>query len=318
MNFILVSTPFNHMMAVKKSTTVWLILLLMLMVDSASAWWTGGHVILSKAAVRALPDDVPDFFRSSGFMIAHCSADPDIANNRDVPHLRSAQHPDHYLDLELLKGNNLPDTRYGLINLCHQLKLDPEKVGFLPYEIIESTERLALSFAEYRRYPKNPYIQQKCLVYAGLLGHYSEDVCQPLHVTLHHNGRVNADGEVIAHKGIHYQVDAIIEHVGFTSDQLTEDLQIQALDDLRKGVLAIVQTKHSEVERLYELADQFPSENEADPTLSPEVAKFVKHMAVSSTQFTAQLYLTAWQMSKDITFPGWYGKSFDRSKYDSE
>ena len=133
-----------------------------------------------------------------------------------------------------------------------------------------------------------------------------------------HNGRVNADGEVIAHKGIHYQVDAIIEHVGFTSDQLTEDLQIQALDDLRKGVLAIVQTKHSEVERLYELADQFPSENEADPTLSPEVAKFVKHMAVSSTQFTAQLYLTAWQMSKDITFPGWYGKSFDRSKYDSE
>lgn len=318
MNFIIVSKPIDYIMTVKKSASIWLILLLILMADSTSAWWTGGHVILSKAAVRVLPDEIPNFFKSSGLMIAHCSADPDLVNNRNVPHLRSTQHPNHYFDLELLKDNNLPETRYALINLCNQLKLDPEKVGFLPYEIIEATERLALSFAEHRKYPQNSYIQQKCLVYAGLLGHYSEDVCQPLHVTLHHNGRVNANGEVIAHKGIHYKVDAIIEHVGFTSEQLTKGLQIQALDDLRKDVLTVVLTKHSEVTRLYELADQFPSENEAEPTLSPEVADFVKHMAVSATQFTAQLYLTAWQMSKDITFPGWYGTSFDRNKYDSE
>ena len=318
MNFIIVSKPIDYIMTVKKSTSIWLILLLILMADSTSAWWTGGHVILTKAAVHVLPDEIPNFFKSSGIMIAHCSADPDLANNRNVPHLRSTQHPNHYLDLELLKDNNLPETRYALISLCNQLKLDPEKVGFLPYEIIEATERLALSFAEHRKYPQNSYIQQKCLVYAGLLGHYSEDVCQPLHVTLHHNGRVNANGEVIAHKGIHYKVDAIIEHVGFTSEQLTNGLQIQALDDLRKDVLTVVLTKHAEVTRLYELADQFPSENEAEPTLSPEVADFVKHMAVSATQFTAQLYLTAWQMSKDITFPSWYGTSFDRNKYDSE
>tara|TARA_B100000745_G_scaffold252437_1_gene174639 strand:- start:3323 stop:4279 length:957 start_codon:yes stop_codon:yes gene_type:complete len=318
MNFIIVSKPIDYIMTVKKSASIWLILLLILMADSTSAWWTGGHVILSKAAVHVLPDEIPNFFRSSGIMIAHCSADPDLANNRNVPHLRSTQHPNHYLDLELLKDNNLPETRYALISLCNQLKLDPEKVGFLPYEIIEATERLALSFAEHRKHPQNSYIQQKCLVYAGLLGHYSEDVCQPLHVTLHHNGRVNANGEVIAHKGIHYKVDAIIEHVGFTSEQLTNGLQIQALDDLRKDVLTVVLTKHAEVTRLYELADQFPSENEAEPTLSPEVADFVKHMAVSATQFTAQLYLTAWQMSKDITFPSWYGTSFDRNKYDSE
>jgi len=318
MNFIIVSKPIDYIMTVIKSASIWLILLLILMADSTSAWWTGGHVILSKAAVHVLPDEIPNFFRSSGLMIAHCSADPDLANNRNVPHLRSTQHPNHYLDLELLKDNNLPETRYALISLCNQLKLAPEKVGFLPYEIIEATERLALSFAEHRKYPQNSYIQQKCLVYAGLLGHYSEDVCQPLHVTLHHNGRVNANGEVIAHKGIHYKVDAIIEHVGFTSEQLTNGLQIQALDDLRKDVLTVVLTKHAEVTRLYELADQFPSENEAEPTLSPEVADFVKHMAVSATQFTAQLYLTAWQMSKDITFPSWYGTSFDRNKYDSE
>ena len=171
MNFIIVSKPIDYMMTVKKSASIWLILLLILMADSTSAWWTGGHVILSKAAVHVLPDEIPNFFRSSGIMIAHCSADPELANNRNVPHLRSTQHPNHYLDLELLKDNNLPETRYALISLCNQLKLDPEKVGFLPYEIIEATERLALSFAEHRKYPQNSYIQQKCLVYAGLLGH---------------------------------------------------------------------------------------------------------------------------------------------------
>ena len=318
MNFISVSKSLDYIMKAKKNALIWSIPLLILMIDSTSAWWAGGHVILSKAAVHALPDDVPNFFRNSDSMIAHCSADPDIANNWNVPHLRSTQHPNHYLDLELLKDNDLPKTRQELINLCNQLKLDPEKVGFLPYEIIEATERLALSFAEHRKYPQNSYIQQKCLVYAGLLGHYSEDACQPLHVTLHHNGRVNTDGEIIAHKGIHYKVDAIIEHVGFTPNQLTKGLEIQALDDLGKDVLTVILTKHSEVKKLYELADQFPSENETDPTLSPEVADFVKHMAVSATQFTAQLYLTAWQMSKDITFPSWYGKSFDRKTYDNE
>ncbi|SVB23883.1 uncharacterized protein METZ01_LOCUS176737, partial [marine metagenome] len=134
MNFIIVSKPIDYIMTVIKSASIWLILLLILMADSTSAWWTGGHVILSKAAVRVLPDEIPNFFKSSGLMIAHCSADPELVNNRNVPHLRSTQHPNHYFDLELLKDNNLPETRYALINLCNQLKLDPDKVGFLPYE----------------------------------------------------------------------------------------------------------------------------------------------------------------------------------------
>ena len=63
---------------------------------------------MTKAAVQALPDEVPEFFRDGKRMIAHCSYDPDISKNRGAPHVNIAEHPEHYLDLELLQGKPLP------------------------------------------------------------------------------------------------------------------------------------------------------------------------------------------------------------------
>src|SRR5581483_6890740 len=97
-----------------------------------------------------------------------------------------AEGPEHYLDSELLKDRPLPPTRYRFIALCAELNLDPSKVGLVPYAIAEGTERLAIAFAEHRKWPQNPYIQQKALVYAGRLAHYSCDLCMPLHTTIDH------------------------------------------------------------------------------------------------------------------------------------
>ena len=78
---------------------------------TAWGWWSGGHGIMTKAAVQALPDEVPAFFRAGEGMIAHCSYDPDISKNRGAPHVNNAEHPEHYLDLELLEGKPLPKNR---------------------------------------------------------------------------------------------------------------------------------------------------------------------------------------------------------------
>src|SRR5438874_6115482 len=51
----------------------------------AWAWWPAGHAILSKAAVKALPAEVPAFFREGGAMIGHCAWDPDVEKNRATP-----------------------------------------------------------------------------------------------------------------------------------------------------------------------------------------------------------------------------------------
>ena len=132
---------------------------------TAWGWWSGGHSIMTKAAVRALPDEVPAFFRAGEGMIAHCSYDPDISKNRGAPHVSNAEHPEHYLDLELLEGKPFPKNRYEFTQLCTELGIKPDKVGFVPYAVAEWTERLAVAFAEHRKWPNNTFIQNKCLVH---------------------------------------------------------------------------------------------------------------------------------------------------------
>ena len=46
---------------------------------------------MTKAAIQALPDEMPAFFRDGERMIAHCSYDPDISKNRGAPHVSNAR-----------------------------------------------------------------------------------------------------------------------------------------------------------------------------------------------------------------------------------
>jgi hypothetical protein len=95
----------------------------------------------------------------------------------------------------------------------------------LPYAIAEWTERLSIAFAEHRKYPANPYIQNKCLVYAGFLAHYAQDLCMPLHTTIHHDGRANPDGST-PKTGIHPRVDSLVEKLDMQPAQLAANQRV--------------------------------------------------------------------------------------------
>ena len=95
---------------------------LVLSTGPVRAWWRGGHGILPQAAVQALPKDkVPAFFRQADKAVAHYVFDPDIAKNRATQYLRNAEHSEHYMDIELLKGAEIPKGRYDFIRLCAKL-----------------------------------------------------------------------------------------------------------------------------------------------------------------------------------------------------
>ncbi|MCZ6675749.1 MAG: hypothetical protein O7E52_00710 [Candidatus Poribacteria bacterium] len=281
--------------------------------SSVWGWWSGGHGILTQAAVKAMPESVPEFFRSGERMVAHCSYDPDIAKNRGTPYVRGAEHPEHYLDLELLEGKPLPKSRYEFTQLCAELGTGPEKIGLLPYALAEWTERLAVAFAEHRKWPDNPFIQNKCLVYAGFIAHYAQDMCQPLHLTVHFNGRKQPDGSVL-HKGIHEKVDALIEYLKLDPGELARDQQVEPLNDLMGDILSQFETVYAMVNRVYELADSLPSTRGEDWTPVSDVVDFVTERARESVRFTAALYLTAWEASEEIRLPGW----LDRAQTDGE
>ena len=281
-----------------------LILFSMLLTTPAWAWWGGGHDILTQAAVKVLPEEMPEFFRAAGKMVAHCSYDPDISKERSTPHARQAEYSEHYVDVELFGEHPIPDGRDAHIKLCAELGLTPRAVGTLPYAVAEWTERLAVAFAEYRKWPDNPMIQNKCFVYAGFLSHYAQDMCQPLHLTIHFDGIVQEDGSKL-HRGIHEKVDAAIEVLKLDPTKLAKAQQVEAVGDLMPAIIKQIKARHGLVDSVYALAEDW--QNLKNP--SPALVDFTNERAREAVRWTASLYLTAWNLSENIKLPGWLDRA---------
>ena len=279
-----------------------LVLLFFVISSPVFAWWGGGHDILTQATIKALPNELPDFFRSAfgEAMIAHCTYDPDISKNREMEHARAAEYGEHYFDLELIKDNPVPANRDAFIKLCAEVNQDPRKVGYLPYAVAEWTERLAITFAEYRKWPDNPIIQYKCYVYAGFLGHYAQDMCQPLHLTIHFDGIVQKDGTRL-YGGIHEKVDSSIEILKLDPTKLAKNQQIKSVDELFPAIVKQLKDGHKLVDKVYELVDEYQKLKE--PT--DELLVFTTDRSREAVRWTASLYLTAWKLSEDVKLPGW-------------
>ncbi len=279
-----------------------LVLSVFVLSSPAFAWWGGGHDILTQASIKALPDELPEFFRSASgeSMIAHCAYDPDVSKNRDMAHARAAEYGEHYFDLELIKDNPVPANRDAFIKLCAELNLDPRKVGYLPYAVAEWTERLAIAFAEYRKWPDNPIIQYKCYVYAGFLGHYAQDMCQPLHLTVHFDGIVQKDGSKL-HSGIHEKVDSSIEVLKLDPSELAMGQKVEMVGELFPAIVKQLKEGFNLVDNIYELVEQY----EALKKPSTELIDFTNDRSREGVRWTASLYLTAWKMSENIKLPGW-------------
>ena len=277
---------------------IWIVVFASLGAVPAQAWWGDGHGVLTEGAVLALPEEMPAFFRQGGNIASHVVFDPDLFKNRRAPLLSHAENGEHYFDLEYLGGRAIPAKRFDFIALCFELQLDPTKVGMAPYAIAEWTERLTVAFAEHRQWPENEAIQQKCLVYAGILAHYAEDMCQPLRATWDYNGKKQADGTVIG-KGIHEQVDSSVERLGFAPEELAAEQNIVVFDSLMKAITGQIKKSNWRVEEVYALWGHWEDENDA------RVRALALEFARTSVRFTASLYRTAWHQSAEIRLPRW-------------
>jgi hypothetical protein len=255
------------------------------------AWWVQGHASIAEAAAAGLPAEVPPFFRAAGKQLGHLAGDPDRWKNPAARHLRAAESADHYLDLEDYQGEELPADRYKAIALLQKLKRQPDRVGMLPYAIMENYDRLSCAFYDYRADKENPAIRAKCAVYAGVLSHFTGDCVMPLHTTRDYDGRRGKDGKV-QQKGIHAKIDAFPERHGLTAEEIARGLKARQLDDVWAHVLERVRESHKLVERCYELdkAGAFDK-----PT--PESRKFILERCRAGAQFTMDLWYSAWLRS---------------------
>lgn len=297
------------------SATVALGALFTLAPNNAFAWHAKTHAGATHLALQAAGKDLPPFLAAGAGAVAHCSLDPDLFTRPIGPEpLNSAEAPEHYFDVELLKGAPVPAGRKEFIAWCAKANIEPQKIGLLPYCVTEWTQRLTVALAEHRTDPNNPHVRAKCLVYAGLLAHYAEDLGQPLHVTIHWDGRAKPDGSS-PRSGIHARLDALPGKLKLDRAALLRDIRPAPLalepqrpgamgHPLLQGVLAEVRRSHALVARVYALDALIPA---ADAALEPNspAAPFAAERLKAAATFTASLYLTAWRDSQAIKLPTW-------------
>src|SRR5262249_18472197 len=149
-------------------------------------------------------------------------------------------------------------------------------------------ERLAVGFAEHRRWPENPYVRMKCLVYAGFLAHYAGDLCMPLHCTVEYDGRLK-DG-MTSHTGIHARVDSLIEKLPLKPADLAGGQKIEPVDEILPAVVKEIGQSRALIERTYALEPALPP-REGEWTPSAEIRAFTLDRGRESSRFLASLYL---------------------------
>jgi hypothetical protein len=291
-----------------------LVLVFVLVAESMSsavmrAWSAPEHRQITAAALRLLDPSVMGISERESEVVARSSIQPDLMRPRQMPLLRELEAPRHYIDLELLQGRTLPESVSEYLKLIFQLAeqsqglLRPdwqlETVGMLPYAVVESTQRLAAIFAQLRRQPTEPNLRALALYQAGILAHYAQDLCQPLHTTLHYDGRARADGSSPG-SGIHRQVDGLLRTV---EPGLIVGVS-QGFDSLFAAVIRELMQSHSQVDRVYELAGDLQRLQEQQVP-SAALAEFGVQRYERAVRFTANLLHAAWLESDKIEIPQW-------------
>jgi hypothetical protein len=269
-------------------------LAILVAVGSSPAWWVKGHGSIAEAAAAKLPESMPAFFRAAGPQLAHLAGEPDRWKNPSAKFLRAAEAPDHFIDLEDLEGKELPPDRYKAAALVARLKHRPERTGMLPYAIMENYDRLSCAFYDYRADPKNPAIQAKCIVYAGILSHFTGDAAMPLHTTRDYDGRKGPDGK-LAQKGIHAKIDAFPERNKIGAEEICRGLEPKQIDDVWAHVVKAIQESHTHIDRCYALdaAGAFDKPTE-------ESREFILKRCRAGAQLTMDLWYSAWLRSEKM------------------
>ncbi|HEY1860837.1 MAG TPA: hypothetical protein VGG61_10810, partial [Gemmataceae bacterium] len=237
------------------------------------------------------------FFRSGGIALAHYSGDPDRWKNPSAKYLRAAEAPDHFLDLEDFEEQQLPADRFQAAALLLKLKHRPEQTGMLPYALMENFERLCCAFYDLRKDPDNPAIRAKCLVYAGVLAHFTGDAAMPLHTTRDYDGKKDSNGKV-AQKGIHAKIDGFPEKNKFTTEEIAQGLKARSIEDVWVYVMKTIKESHAHIGRCYELDEAGAFDKPSD-----ESRKFILERCRVGAQFTMDLWYTAWIHSEKMTPP---------------
>jgi len=278
------------------------------------AWGPTGHVMVTRAAVAALPADMPAFLRAGAMTVTYISNEPDRWRDAHLTALDAFNSPDHFINLERLAFlPALPPTRYAFLDALHReadrlraagrekpaAELTPDGVGMQPYAMAESYGRLVIALRGYRIAlaggSPTAASEQNVLYQMGILSHYVGDGAQPLHTSVNYDGWTEPNPEhFTARHGFHWAFESRFVDAAIPPDALTGQLKPpHILSAPFSDYVAYLRASHAELLPLYRLEKRGAFRGHG----TPAGRAFVVARLAAGAQMLADLYLTAWQAS---------------------
>ena len=247
----------------------------------AFAWGATGHRLIGRAAISALPSDVPPFLRdeSAAAAIGELAREPDRWRNAGKAH-DNDRDPAHFVDVaddgSVLGGpalSALPESRAAYDAALRGAGSDSWKAGYLPYAILDGWQQLAKDLAYWRvdaagaakatdrgrrDWFRVDQAQRQALALRdlGVLAHYVGDGSQPLHVTIHFNGwRAAENPKGYTNAPIHaaFEGDLVRRSMDEAAVRRAMPPQADTGPDIARWTATYLMATHSQVEPLYAL-----------------------------------------------------------------
>jgi hypothetical protein len=227
-------------------------------------WGEDGHLMTGRAAAEALPEEMPAFFRAATAQLSYLNPEPDRwrdRRERDLDRAMDNFHsPEHYINFEgVPEGAFLAIDRYAYIDSLRAHGHTGSIPGYLPFTIIEMTQRLRVGFRAWREATDpgtRAFIEQRIINDAGILGHYVADGANPHHTSIHHNGWVGDNPRgFTTQRGFHSRFESVYVRNNIVIAEVREAFTAAPVvfEHIRPAVFDYLRTSHSHLERLYEL-----------------------------------------------------------------
>ena len=287
----------------------------------AGAWGAAGHRVVSRAAILALPADVPPFLARQIDWIGSRSVLADSWRGPTEPFAKESEDPNHVWYTEQFAFlRQIPRSRneFMLAVYDEHLRLtaiDPAKAaltnihytGTLPYAATEGYERLKVAFRTWRELQTQKkdttFIEQDAAFYVGWLGHYIADAAQPLHSSVNHDGWVGNNPKNYTRDGaIHWQFEnTFVDLMGLKEGDSQARIPSVArrVADPFTAVLQHIDRAHTHVEQVYQLE----ARKAYDDRSNQDARELVYLCTADAATLLRDLIYTAWVSSGDPVPP---------------
>lgn len=192
------------------------------------SWGYEAHRMISKRAVKSLPTAIQPFYDDHWDSLERLSVYPDRRR-----YFNDVEGPRHYVDLERLPGDTIPETYQQAVNHYGWETLN--RAGYVPWRAQKVYEQLVDALRNER------YV--RVLFKSGTLSHYVADAHVPLHTT------ENYDGQLTGDTGVHSRFESdLIEQFPDVIEERYDPAQ--QVEDVPARLIETVHTSHGFVQEV--------------------------------------------------------------------